>query len=79
MLSLSVELSNPFVLQDATNDIFVSYIAMSAVGRVSLTCSCCIRIFPNTWQNVTLPTWAQFWEARLCLPQARTKWGVIEE
>lgn len=25
------------------------------------------------------PTWAHFWEASLCLSQARTNWGVIEE
>ena len=29
--------------------------------------------------NSTLSTWAQYWKARLCLSQARTKWGMIEE
>jgi hypothetical protein len=27
----------------------------------------------------TLPTWAQYRVTRLCLLQARIKWGVIEE
>jgi len=36
-------------------------------------------IINGWWDERTLPTWAQFWEARLCLSQARTKWGMIEE
>jgi hypothetical protein len=54
-------------LGDATKRILMEMNSDLAVISVGLT------------SVLTQPTQAHFWEARLCLSQAKTNWGEIEE